>query len=267
MKRGEATFSSRNIILNTNTTSYADPFSSASRYLETASSPSAANEMSHSIFPTIALSTFLTVSSSFSAKIRDSQTIQYGVTAVTDGQGNYAESHLKEAGDYRISVRSDALDSTFFYAIPSGNPGDGAPAYSVLSAGKATPAAPARDHLAHIDVIVALKEAPAEGSIQGSVFLGPDKSAPAVGVILRWDGAGWTAMENGVPENLTGVWGSADADVYVVGENCAVSVITSSMESVSLMGSPPLAKVSSWVVKLAPLSIERPADSRNPHDS
>ncbi|MCP4574537.1 MAG: PKD domain-containing protein, partial [bacterium] len=72
-----------------------------------------------------------------------SESVQFGVTVESDANGEYAASHLQAADDYRISVRSDALETTFYYAIPSGNPGDGAPSYSVFSPDKATPVTPA----------------------------------------------------------------------------------------------------------------------------
>ncbi|MCP4692092.1 MAG: PKD domain-containing protein, partial [Desulfobacterales bacterium] len=66
-----------------------------------------------------------------------SASAQSGVTVESDANGEYTASNLQAADDYRISVRSDALETTFFYAIPSGAPGDGAPSYSVFSADKA----------------------------------------------------------------------------------------------------------------------------------
>ncbi|MCP4694379.1 MAG: PKD domain-containing protein, partial [Desulfobacterales bacterium] len=60
-----------------------------------------------------------------------SASAQSGATVESDANGEYAAPNLQAADDYRISVRSDALETTFFYAIPSGAPGDGAPSYSV----------------------------------------------------------------------------------------------------------------------------------------
>jgi hypothetical protein len=41
----------------------------------------------------------------------------------------------------------------------------------------------------------------------------------SVGMLLHYDGNDWTPMNSGTTENLFGIWGSSSSDVFAVGSN------------------------------------------------
>ncbi len=62
-------------------------------------------------------------------------------------------------------------------------------------------------------------DAPAVPLLAWSYGWGPD-NAIAVGLqgaVARWDGNSWTALDSGETQDLWGVWGTSDTDVWIVG--------------------------------------------------
>ncbi|MDM8522887.1 carboxypeptidase-like regulatory domain-containing protein [Desulfococcaceae bacterium HSG8] len=83
-----------------------------------------------------------------------SENLMYGVSTLTDEDGNYTFKGLKSATDYKVSVWSETFRTDFYYAIPATEKvGAYVPVYSVFLPENATFVTPQDPPAEQIDII------------------------------------------------------------------------------------------------------------------
>jgi len=111
----------------------------------------------------------------------------FGVTALTDENGCYSITHLKQANDYLVSVWWESLVKDYYYAVPeSDQVGAVHPLYSVSQWQKASLVTPSAPSIQKIDIILD-ETANMRGTIIGTVYNSDNSQLAGVWVTARSD--------------------------------------------------------------------------------